>query len=120
MYNTINNASNNDLKIPYRKDNPLVGDILMCQGHIGIVTDVKDGMVYWANMGVKTAASIQSEFLSILVRNGGNKYVVNFWGFWTPDDSIVDELIKDNLKNKPAKDFKWCCDECMTKYALKK
>ncbi len=70
----------------YRKDNPLAGDIMMWGGHVTLVTEIKDGKVYFATMG-RSGASISGVKLdgnnslqSESVYGGGG-----FKGFWTPD-----------------------------------
>ena len=77
-----------DLKAPYRMNNPKIGDIMMWKGHIGLVTDVTEENVQWANMGVKSSARIQRASLTSEsdLRKGAEIYASEFWGFWTPVD----------------------------------
>ncbi len=70
----------------YRKDNPKPGDIMMWGGHVALVTEMKNGKVYFAHMGLSgpkigsvdldSNNSLQSESTW---GSGG------FKGFWTPN-----------------------------------
>jgi hypothetical protein len=78
------------IKEAYRKENPKIGDIMMWEGHIGIVTDVTDEKMEWANMGSKTRLGIRSADLNNL-EAGAQVYSENFWGFWTPEEFLEPE-----------------------------
>lgn len=77
-----------NLKDPYRKNGPKIGDIMMWGKHIAIVTEVNDKNLKFANMGVSGGAKE-----IIIVRDKGDKTFLlqigwysntPFWGFWTP------------------------------------
>lgn len=81
-----------NLKDPYRKTDPKVGDIMMWKGHIAIVTDVTDSRVKWANMGVSSKAGIRTAKTTSAetIEQGAEVYSSDFWGFWTPPNSKGD------------------------------
>ncbi|MCZ8353593.1 MAG: hypothetical protein O9340_02585, partial [Cyclobacteriaceae bacterium] len=70
----------------YRFNDPLPGDVMMWGKHVAMVTDVIDGKVYFATMGLSGASIAKvklDESCSLLTENkwGGG----GFLGFWTPD-----------------------------------
>jgi hypothetical protein len=83
-----------------RKDNPLPGDVIMWEGHVGIVTDAKPGYIQYANMSKgQDSAILQSvepdrghglsDWLNEdhISKRTGKKYRFGdgaFLGFWTP------------------------------------
>ncbi|MDG5817068.1 RHS repeat-associated core domain-containing protein [Chitinispirillales bacterium ANBcel5] len=93
----IENTS--DLTSPYRLNDPKVGDIMMWQSHVTLVTEVKDDRVYFAHMGLSRGAVIGSvaydsdpqKFKDNVHRDrwGGSE---GFYGFWTPP-SIKEDTV---------------------------
>ncbi|WP_290959144.1 RHS repeat-associated core domain-containing protein [Fibrobacter sp.] len=88
-----------DLRSPYRMKNPKIGDIMMWKGHIGLVTDVTEKKVLWANMGVQSRARIQSASLKSEseLKKSAEIYSEDFWGFWTPIDGECNKLEEPDI-----------------------